>query len=93
MKTLTQTCYGRTDVFRIVDEFPAGYVVWNIGRQNFPFEGFVPIARPTKENKYYIDLKTLAAVRVKDEITALRVICFAGEHRCEKEDFDKLINQ
>lgn len=93
MKTLTRTHFGRTDVFRILDEFPAGYKVWNIGRQNFPFEGYIPIAKPSKENKYYIDRATLAAVKVEDEIIALRVLCFAGQHPCGKEDFERLITQ
>lgn len=92
METLKYTTwFGRTDVFQILDEFPAGYVVWNIGRQNFPFECYIPIAKPI--GKYRINLNTLSAVKVKDEITALRVICFAGRHECGKTEFERLINQ
>lgn len=92
MATLKHTTwFGRTDVFQILDEFPADYVVWNIGRQNFPFECYIPIAKPIGE--YHIDTNTYSAVKVKDEVTALRVICYAGQHPCGKKEFERLINQ
>lgn len=68
---------GRTDRYRIVDHFPPGYIVWNIGRDNFPFEGYVPLARET-DIPHHIDLKTLRALKVNDEDTALRMIEAAG---------------
>ncbi len=70
--TITHT-YGRTDTFEIFNDFPAGYIVWNIGRGNFPFEGFVPIAKPASE-PYHIDLGHLGAWKVKDEATAMKII-------------------
>ena len=36
----------RTDKFKIVDTFPLGYIVWPIGRENFPFPGYIPLAKP-----------------------------------------------
>ena len=36
-KIINTTWFGRVDVFQIVDEFPGGYSVWNIGCQNFLF--------------------------------------------------------
>ena len=35
----------RTDRFEIVGEFPFGYEVWAIGRENFPFPGYLPLAK------------------------------------------------
>ena len=39
----------RTDKFKIVDTFPHGYIVWPIGRENFPFPGYIPLAKPHRE--------------------------------------------
>lgn len=35
----------RTDRFEIVEEQPNGYDVWPIGRENFPFLGYIPLAK------------------------------------------------
>lgn len=53
----------RADRFEVVETFPRGYVVWNIGRRNFPFPGFIPLAKPSRENPYRIDLGSLKALR------------------------------
>lgn len=47
MNTLVTNNYNRKDVFEIVEKFPNGYVIWNIGRRNFPFKGYIPLAKPT----------------------------------------------
>ena len=44
-KIVNTTYFGRVDVFEIVEEFPCGYAVWNIGRENFPFPGYLPLGR------------------------------------------------
>lgn len=64
----------RTDEFEIVNEFPHGYVLWNIGRENFPFPGFIPIAQPKPENMYHIRLDTLKALRLDDEDLCLHLM-------------------
>lgn len=51
----------RTDVFEIVDEFPSGYIVWNIGG-NFDHDGFVPLAKDM--GNYRVSLEGLKALRV-----------------------------
>lgn len=35
--------YGTIHTFEIVSEFPHGYIIWNIGRRNFPHEGYIPL--------------------------------------------------
>lgn len=88
---LIHKIYNRSDRFTISDTFPSGYIVWNIGRSNFPFEGFVPLAKPDPTMPYHIILKDLVAWRVKDEETALRIIeqahheeiNFSNHHRYE----------
>lgn len=74
MEKIIDRNYGRTDVFEIVTEFPNGYVLWNIGRANFPHPGFIPLARPKPENKYYIRLDTLKALRLDDEDLCLHLM-------------------
>lgn len=42
---LVSESYYRTDRFQIVENQPNGYDVWPIGRKNFPFPGYVPLAK------------------------------------------------
>lgn len=63
MNILVTENYNRKDIFEIVDEYPHGYIVWPIGRRNFPFTGYVPLAKPTDE-PYHIDINTLKATRL-----------------------------
>lgn len=78
---LKHKCYGRLDEFEVVGVFPDGYVVWNIGRRNFPFEGYIPLTRliwnKELEGNFNIDLSSLKAIKVKDEETALRIMKLA----------------
>ena len=60
-KIINTSWFGRVDVFQIVDEFPCGYSVWNIGRQNFRFPGYLPLARFDSEY-HLIDGCVLKAV-------------------------------
>lgn len=54
MNILVTENYNRKDIFEIVDEYPHGYIVWPIGRRNFPFTGYVPLAKPTDEPYHLI---------------------------------------
>lgn len=81
--------HGREDVFEIVNEFPKGYYVWNIGRQNFPHECYVPLAKPLYD-KYHIDLSKLKAIKVKDEKTAIEIMSYSSRHGCDEEKFKEL---
>lgn len=82
METIVDKSYwGRTDTFEVVDEFPAGYIVWNIGRRNFQHPGFVPLAKPDPNHPYHILLTDLKALRCKDEETALLVMYLAHHRR------------
>lgn len=87
---LTGVKYYEERTFKKVDEFPEGAVVWNIGRSNFPFPGFVPVA--FLKTEFYINPERLFAVRCKDEETALKVIKLGHHKRVTKSMFDKIIN-
>lgn len=58
--------FGHKDVFEIVEEFPKDYIIWNIGRQHFPFAGYLPLARPHDTLPYHIDRNSLKTIRVND---------------------------
>lgn len=55
------------DEFEIVSEFPNGYIVWNIGRQNFPFPGYIPLAKPS-DQPFYIKRDKLKTIRVDEDL-------------------------
>ena len=93
MKTITDICYNRKDVFEIVTEFPRNYVLWNIGRRNFPHPGFIPLAEPTKECNYYIKLNTLKALKLDDEDLCLYLIHMGHRRRITRETFLQLIEE
>ena len=74
MKTLTSKTTHNTHTFEVVETFPHGYKVWNIGRNNFEFECYLPLAKP-EPTKYTfqkcIDTETLKAIKVTDEVQTL----------------------
>ena len=80
----------RTDKFKIVDTFPLGYIVWPIGRENFPFPGYIPLAKPHREKKYYIDPESLAALRCEKSDAILRL---ASQTTITREIFLKITNE
>lgn len=87
---IKDTSHGRTDVFEIVSNYPGGYVVWAIGRENFPHKCYVPLARPVAD--YHIDLSSLKAIKVKDEKTALAILKEASLRGVDERKFNDLIN-
>lgn len=81
------------DTFEVVNDFPKGYEIWNIGRHNFPFECYVPLARPLAENRYYIDRASLKAIKVDDEQTALAILKEAGRRTVNETKYYRIIAQ
>ena len=64
--------WGRVDRFEVVDEWPIGYVVWNIGREYFPHEGYLPLC--SVDADHIVDLATLKALNVGDEALCQKVL-------------------
>lgn len=60
-------------MFEVVDEWPRGYFVWNIGRANFPHEGYLPLAREASA-PYHVRLDCLKAIYIGDEDLCLYVM-------------------
>ncbi len=85
---LVTKSYGNTDYFEIIPEFPEECVVWPIGRENFPFEKYVPVAYPIGD--FQIDRKRLMAIECKDEETALAILKEAVKRGVDKKKFELL---
>lgn len=89
----------RTDVFEVVDEFPAGYIIWNIGRENFNHECFIPLAQRVSNNKkgleyYHIKTDTLKALKVESEELALFLMKYAHKvDSVNSSNFDQIVKE
>ena len=94
MKTLISKTMYNTHTFKVVETFPYGYNVWNIGRRNFDFECYLPLAKP-EPSKYpfqkCIDAETLKAIKVTDEETALKILNLSSYNVVDKKRFEELI--
>lgn len=80
--------WGTIHTFEIVPDFPYGYIVWNIGRQNFPHEGYIPLC--VADENCYVDLSTLKALKVANEEFALTVLKEAGKHHITRRGYFKM---
>lgn len=63
--------YGTTYHFEVVNHIPHGYVVWNIGRENFPFKKMIPLCQT---HNYNIYPDTLKAYECSSEEIALKIM-------------------
>ena len=95
-KYFISASHNKADMFIKVDEWPKRYYVWPIGRENFQFEGWLPLCKDGKNDFAWqrnIDTKDLKAIKVKSEEVALRCLDAAIKGECKtKEDYIKLIN-
>lgn len=93
METLISKTMNNIHTFEVVETFPHGYKVWNIGRRNFNFECYIPLAKPqTSRNSFQqcIDPETLKAIKVKDERTALKILNLSSFGVVDKKRFEEL---
>lgn len=87
---ITDFEHGKMYIYERADEFPYGYYVWNIGRQNFPHEKCVPLAKDGYNPEYWmrnIDSNSLKYIEVESEELALLII--QRSNHCNKLDRDK----
>jgi hypothetical protein len=90
METIIDKNYGREDIYTIVDIFPHGYVVWNIGRKNFPHCRYVPLAKMSGDCN--VDTTTLKAIKVETEEIAISIMNAAEKKPIEKIDFYSILH-
>lgn len=70
-----ETITSGNNTFEIVDEFPLGYRIWNIGK-NMP-DGYLPLCRPIP-GTYNVEPDTLKALKLE----SAQVILAAIGHGC-----------
>ena len=85
---------GNGREFEIVESFPEGAFVWNIGRRHFPYECYLPLAflDTNYPDLICVDVKRLKAIKVKSEEIALNIIEMAGEATVGKKEFEDVID-
>lgn len=66
--------FGDEHKFWIVDTVPVGYRIWNIG-EHAP-EGYIPLC--LCDHDYHVDVTSLKAVRVENELDRMRILEAAG---------------
>lgn len=85
MTIIDETYWGRIDRYEVVDTWPAGCIIWNIGRENFRHEGYLPLAYVSAD--YQVDMSSLKAYHVGDEALCLKVLAAAGRGTVDYERF------
>ena len=79
--------------FEIVESFPEGAFVWNIGRQNFKHECYLPLAflDTSYPDLYHVDVKRLKAIKVESEEIAIYIADVAPYKTIDKKEFEEII--
>ena len=79
--------------FEIVESFPDGAFVWNIGRHNFPHECYVPLAflDTSFPDLCHVDVKRLKAIKVESEEIAIYIAGVAHWKTVDKKEFEEII--
>lgn len=99
-KTYFRTAdYHHTDDWELVDSFPLGYCVWNIGVENSPALGYLPLARLAYEPNRIIrkNLKTIYVGEVLHRrfmdcpIGDINALNFDDVYKILLSDYDTLI--
>lgn len=88
MTIIDESYWRRIDRFEVVDAWPAGCVVWNIGRENFRHEGYLPLAYVSADCR--VDMSRLKAYHVGDEALCLKVLAAAGRGTVDYERFKQI---
>ena len=79
--------------FEIVESFPDGAFVWNIGRHNFPHECYVPLTflDTSFSDLCHVDVKRLKAIKVESEEIAIYIAGVAHWKTIDKKEFEEII--
>lgn len=79
--------FGRRDTFEIVEEFPLGYTIWNIG-QHMP-DGYLPLCRVIA-GTYQIEPDTLKAIKIDG---AQKILAAIGGGQSTIETMERYIRR
>lgn len=85
--------YHESDLYTTADEFPAGYLVWNIGERHSP-RGYIPLCK-LKENQPFewcrnIERDSLLALPVSDEVRHV-IMKKAGRTEIDRKKFERIV--
>lgn len=87
-KIIDKDRWGNTHIFEVVSSFPNSYHIWNIGRFNFPYEGYIPLC--VSDANCHVNLGLLKALKVPNEEFALVLLKKAGRHRVCLKEYKKI---
>ena len=80
----------RGDIFEVVEKIPAGFFVWNIGK-NMGTDEYIPICEdlhPEDKDNYEINASTLKAIRLsREDVEALRKAAHVGINSKKEKAF------
>lgn len=80
----------RTNKFEVVQDFIQGTVIWNIGRENFNFEGYIPLVN--MDDRYTV-FGQKYALKVDSEELALYLLREAGFGIIDRDKFNELVEK
>lgn len=80
--------WGQFRTFEIVPDFPAGYQVWNIGRENFPFKKYIPLCE--KSRNFRANPDTLKALKLPTEKQAAAILKAASRGTIDGHNFQNI---
>lgn len=92
---IDKSCFP-TRKYEVVDEFPSDYIVWPIGRRNFQYECYIPLAKPIKgeyEFQANIDPFSLKCIKVESEALALQILKEAVRKGVDRNRYLEIVNQ
>lgn len=81
---------NKTDNFEVLTEFAKGLQVWNISREGFNFEGYIPLV---KVDDNYNVVGTKYALKVDSEDLALYILKKASWGTIDRDKFNELVKK
>lgn len=80
----------RTDKFEVVQDFIKDTVIWNVGRENFNFKGYIPLVNV--DDNYNV-VGTKYALKVDSEKLALYLLRQASFGTIDRDKFNELVEK
>lgn len=91
LTSITLTDVWNVYTFHVVNNFPDDYIVWNIGREHFPIQGYIPLAKIVSD--YHIDPNTLMTIKCPSAEVADIILKKAGRKTINKTEYNKIVEE
>ena len=86
------TIEDRGHIYEIVDAIPAGYMIWNIGKNII--DGYLPLCRPARQQPFpggrSIDVDALKAIKIDG---AQDILAAAGKGEDTLEEMERYVKR